>query len=68
MIGQLTDGSGLSVEDLIAVADEAAQILEYSNQLEAKSSEQDRTARALRYANEQLTALSIQKGCVSQPD
>ncbi|MFT5649615.1 MAG: Na+/proline symporter/nitrogen-specific signal transduction histidine kinase [Yoonia sp.] len=61
MIGQLTDGSGLSVEDLIAVADEAAQILEYSNQLEAKSSEQDRTARALRDANEQLTALSIQK-------
>ncbi|MEN8895502.1 MAG: ATP-binding protein [Yoonia sp.] len=61
MIGQLTDGSGLSVEDLIAVADEAAQILEYSNQLEAKSAEQDRTARALQSANEQLTALSVQK-------
>ncbi|MCO4847986.1 MAG: sodium:solute symporter [Yoonia sp.] len=61
MIGQLTDGSGLSVEDLIAVADEAAQILEYSNQLEAKSAEQDRTARALQDANEQLTALSVQK-------
>ncbi|MDE0983583.1 MAG: ATP-binding protein [Yoonia sp.] len=61
MIGQLTDGSGVSVEDLIAVADEAAQILEYSNQLEAKSAEQDRTARALRDANEQLTTLSVQK-------
>ncbi len=61
MIGQLSDGSGVSVEDLIAVADEAAQILEYSNQLEAKSAEQDRTARALRGANEQLTALSVQK-------
>jgi hypothetical protein len=46
---------------LIAVADEAAQILEYSNQLEAKSAEQDRTARALRDANEQLTTLSVQK-------
>lgn len=61
MVGQLTDGSAVSVEDLIAVADEAAQILEYSNQLEAKSAEQDRTARALRDANEKLTALSIQK-------
>jgi signal transduction histidine kinase len=61
MIGQLTGGSGVSVEDLIAVADEAAQILEYSNRLEAKSTEQDQTARALRDANAKLTALSIQK-------
>ena len=61
MISQLLGGSGILVEDLIAVADEAAQILEYSNRLEAKSKEQERTARALRYANEKLTALSIQK-------
>lgn len=61
MIGQLIAGSSVSVEDLIAVADEAAQILEYSNRLEAKSKEQERTARALRQANEKLTALSIQK-------
>ena len=61
MIGQLTGGSNVSVEDLIAVADEAAQILEYSNKLEAKSQEQERTARALRTANDKLTALSIQK-------
>jgi Na+/proline symporter/signal transduction histidine kinase len=61
MIGQLTGGSGVSVEDLIAVADEAAQILEYSNQLRAKSAEQEATARALREANAKLTALSIQK-------
>ncbi len=61
MIGQLTGGSGVSVEDLIAVADEAAQILEYSNRLEAKSAEQEQTARALRDANTKLTALSIQK-------
>jgi signal transduction histidine kinase len=57
----LTGGSGVSVEDLIAVADEAAQILEYSNRLEAKSAEQEATARALRDANAKLTALSIQK-------
>jgi len=61
MIGQLIGGSSVSVEDLIAVADEAAQILEYSNRLEAKSAEQERTARALRDANAKLTALSIQK-------
>lgn len=61
MIGQLIEGSGVSVEDLIAVADEAAHILEYSSQLEAKSAEQERTARALRDANEKLTALSVQK-------
>ncbi len=61
MIRQLIGGSGILVEDLMAVADEAAQILEYSNQLEIKSAEQERTARALRDANAKLTALSIQK-------
>ncbi len=61
MIGQLTEGAMVSVDDLIAVADETAQIMEYSSKLEAKSAEADRTARALREANEKLTALSIQK-------
>jgi len=61
MVGQLTQGVAVSVEDLIAVADEAAEILEYSNKLEAKSAEQERTAGALRDANAKLTALSIQK-------
>jgi hypothetical protein len=61
MIGQLITGASVSVQDLIAVADEAAQIMEYSNRLEAKSAEQDRTARQLRDANEKLTALSVQK-------
>jgi len=61
MVGQLTERAMVSVDDLIAVADETAQIMEYSNRLEAKSAEQERTARALREANEKLTALSIQK-------
>lgn len=61
MIAQITGGAAVSVEDLIAVADEAAQIMEYSNRLEAKSAEQERTARQLRDANEKLTQLSIQK-------
>ena len=37
MISQLVGGASVSVQDLMAVADESAQILEYSNQLEAKS-------------------------------
>ncbi|MBM1219530.1 sodium:solute symporter [Ponticoccus sp. SC2-23] len=61
MVSQVTEGSSVSVQDLMAVADEAAQILEYSSKLEAKSDELERTARALSDANEKLTALSIQK-------
>ncbi|MCC5975378.1 MAG: sodium:solute symporter, partial [Rubellimicrobium sp.] len=61
MVSQLAKGAAISVEDLIAVADEAAQIMEYSSQLEAKSAELERTARQLRDANEKLTQLSIQK-------
>jgi signal transduction histidine kinase len=49
------------------VADETAQIMEYSSQLEAKSQELARTARQLRQANEKLTQLSVQKdGFLSQ--
>ncbi|MEL7131081.1 MAG: HAMP domain-containing sensor histidine kinase, partial [Pseudomonadota bacterium] len=61
MISQLVGGASVSVEDLMAVADESAQILEYSNRLEAKSVELSRTARQLREANDKLTALSVQK-------
>ena len=61
MVSQVTEGASVSVQDLMAVADEAAQILEYSSRLEAKSDELQRTARALGDANEKLTALSIQK-------
>ena len=61
MIAQLTQGAAVTVDDLFALADETAQILEYSNRLQAKSDEQDRTARALREANAKLMALSVQK-------
>lgn len=61
MLGQIVGGATVSVQDLMAVADETAQMMEYSSQLEAKSSELGRTARQLREANEKLTALSIQK-------
>jgi Na+/proline symporter/nitrogen-specific signal transduction histidine kinase len=61
MLGQITDGAAVSVEDLMAVANETAQMLEHSNQLEAQSIELARTARKLREANEKLTVISIQK-------
>ncbi len=61
MLGQITGGSSVSVHDLMAVADETAQMLEYSYQLEDKSKELTRTARQLRDANDKLTELSVQK-------
>ena len=61
MIGQIVGGASVSVRDLMAVADETAQMMEYSSQLEAKSEEQARTARQLRQANEKLTQISVQK-------
>ncbi|WP_299849374.1 sensor histidine kinase [uncultured Roseovarius sp.] len=61
MVGQIVGGASVSVEDLMAVADETAQIMEYSSKLEAKSTELTRTARQLREANEKLTQLSRQK-------
>lgn len=61
MISQIVGGASVSVQDLMAVADEAAQIMEYSSQLEAKSVELENTAGQLRDANEKLTALSVQK-------
>ncbi|WP_425046215.1 ATP-binding protein [Primorskyibacter sp. S87] len=61
MIGQIVGGSSVSVEDLLAVADESAQLMEYSSQLEQKSAELTRTAHKLREANEKLTQISLQK-------
>jgi signal transduction histidine kinase len=61
MDGQIIGGQASSVEDLMAVADESAQILEYSNRLEVKSRELTETAQELGFANEKLTQLSLQK-------
>ena len=61
MIGQIIGGQAISVEDLMAVADESAQILEYSSRLEIKSRQLIETARELSHANEKLTQLSRQK-------
>ncbi|WP_417816760.1 ATP-binding protein [Tritonibacter scottomollicae] len=61
MIGQIVSGAAVSVEDLLAVADESAQLLEYSSRLETQSQELSRTARQLRETNQKLTQLSEQK-------
>ena len=61
MVGQITGGMLISVEDLMAVADETAQMLEYSAKLKEQSEELSRTALELRNANQKLTRLSIQK-------
>jgi len=61
MVSQIVGGATVSVEHLMAVADETAQIMEYSNQLEAKSQELQRAARQLREANQKLTQMSAQK-------
>lgn len=61
MLAQLAGRAAVSVEDLMAVANETAQIMEYSARLEAQQDELTRTARQLREANEKLTQLSVQK-------
>ena len=61
MLLQVAGGSTVSVQDLMAVANEAQQIIEYSQELTAKSEELSRTARQLSEANEKLTELSVQK-------
>ena len=61
MLAQLAGGAAVTVEDLMAVANETAQIMEYSARLEAQQEELTRTARQLREANDKLTRLSVQK-------
>lgn len=61
MISQIVGGARVSVEDLLAVADETAQMMEYSARLETQSQELTRTAGQLREANAKLTRLSVQK-------
>ncbi|MEP5153414.1 ATP-binding protein [Planktotalea sp.] len=67
MVAPIVGGAAVSVDDLLAVADERAQLMVYSNKLETQSEELQRTAKQLRRANEKLTQLSVQKdGFLSQ--
>ena len=61
MITQAVGNQSITVEDLIAVADETVQVIEYSARLEEQSVELTKAADELRIANEKLTILSAQK-------
>ncbi|MSU91959.1 sodium:solute symporter [Rhodobacteraceae bacterium 2CG4] len=61
MVSQITRGGQISVDELLRMADETAQIVEYSQELERKSHELARTAAELRSANDRLRELSAQK-------
>ena len=61
MLAQVTGGAAVSVEDMIAVADETAQIMEYSSRLKTQSEELTKTAQQLRMANQKLMELGEQK-------
>ena len=61
MIAPLFGQATVTVEDLMAVANETAQIMEYSARLEAQQDQLGRTLRQLGEANALLTQLSEQK-------
>jgi len=61
MISQIAGGGVVSVDELMKIADETAQIMEYSQQLETQSRELNETAQQLRQANAKLTELGAQK-------
>ncbi len=64
MMEKIMGGFAVSVQDLMAVADETAQMFEYSNRFEMQSDKWVRTASQLRRANDKLTRLSVQKDTV----
>ena len=61
MVGQITGDVAVTVEDLMRVADETAQMMEHSSQLETKSRELEGFARQLQDVNDKLTQISLQK-------
>lgn len=61
MLVQVTGYESVSVDELIAVADETAQIREYSERLEQQSQELTDTADQLLRANQKLTEMGRQK-------
>ncbi|MEM9778299.1 MAG: sodium:solute symporter, partial [Pseudomonadota bacterium] len=56
MVSQITRGGQISVDELLRMADETAQIVEYSQRLERQSGELAETAEQLRAANARLRA------------
>ncbi len=61
LVSQITGSGSVSVDELIRMADETAQIVEYSQTLERQSRELSDTAAQLREANIRLMKLGEQK-------
>ncbi|MGO1118836.1 ATP-binding protein [Rhodovibrionaceae bacterium A322] len=61
MISQVASGETISLDELMRIADETAQLMEYSQQAELKSRQLEITADQLRQANERLKLLDLQK-------
>lgn len=61
MVSQFAGGTPVSASELMAVANEAQQIMEYSARIAAQSHELERAARQLSEANAKLTEVSVQK-------
>ena len=61
MVSQIAGGATLSVEGLMEIAGETAQIMRYSSQLERQSTELERTAEQLRLANDELLRIGADK-------
>ena len=61
MITQAVGNQSITVEDLIAVADETVQGIEYSTRLEEQSKKLTKSGDELRIVNNKLTKLSTQK-------
>ncbi|WP_316014341.1 ATP-binding protein [Roseobacter sp. HKCCA0434] len=61
MVSQIGGHGTVSIRELMRMADETAQIVEYSHRLEQKSRELEETATQLRHANARLHALAEQK-------
>jgi signal transduction histidine kinase len=61
MVNRTAGGETISLQELMQIADETAQLMRYSNALASKSSELEEVANQLRSANEQLRTLDMQK-------
>ncbi|SOH95293.1 Na+/proline symporter [Monaibacterium marinum] len=61
MVSQIGGHGTVSVSELMRMADETAQIIEYSNRIEEKSRELQETASQLRHANARLHEIAEQK-------
>ncbi|MFT7027131.1 MAG: Na+/proline symporter/nitrogen-specific signal transduction histidine kinase [Paracoccaceae bacterium] len=61
MVGQAAGGETISLTELMRIADETAQLVEYAAEVERKSEELEAAAGQLREANAQLRELDARK-------